>query len=107
MRRIPDNDLRPGLEDHATDGIVPVATRRSATNGFAPVAAPTAEEISELIQEREYAMKLLPEGQVRHAIRTEIEQLRRRVGMARMTAAGANMTTNAQSNEADTISSAP
>ena len=51
-------------------------------------------------------MKLLPEGQVRHAIRTEIEQLRRRVGMARMTAAGANMTTNPQSNGADTVSSA-
>ena len=93
MRRIPKDDLGPRLE-----GIAPAVTRGAATNGFAPVSWQTAEEISELIQLREYAVKLLPEGEVRHSIQAEIAQLRRRAEMARMKAAGASMTASAGNN---------
>ena len=93
MRRIPKDDLGPRLE-----GIAPAVTRRGATNGFALAGWQAAEEISELIQLREYAVKLLPEGEVRHSIQAEIAQLRRRAEMARMKAAGASMTANAGSN---------
>jgi hypothetical protein len=83
MRRILRDELGPRLE-----GIAP-------TNGHVPVTWQTAEEISELIQLRETAVQLLPEGQVRHSIQTEIVQLRRRAEMARMKAAGASVTANA------------
>jgi hypothetical protein len=82
-------------------------TRQGATNGRAPVAWQTPEELSELIQQREHALELLPEGVVRHSIQTELAQLRRRADMARMRAAGASVTPNAEINGAGPLSSAP
>jgi len=102
MRRLPDNDLRPSFGKHSA--IAPGITRRGATNGFVSDAWQTPQEISELIQQRECAVALLPEGEVTRSIRTEIAQLRRREEMARIRAAGASMTANDE-NSAGTISS--
>ena len=95
--------MRRILQEHAAEGLAPAMTRGGATNGHAPVWQ-TPEELTELIQLREYAVELLPEGEVRHSIRTEIAQLRRRADMARMKAAGACMAAKAE-NGSDTISS--
>ena len=81
-------------------------TPQGATNGCAPVTWQTPEELSELIQQREHAIALLPEGEIRHSILIEIAQLRRRADMARMKAAGASMVISAEINGSDATSSA-
>src|SRR5262245_40623422 len=98
--------MRRTLQNHAAEGLATAMTRARATNGFAP-AWQTPEELSELIQQREYAVELLPEGEVKHRILTEIAQLRRRAEMARMKAAGASVTASVDSNGAGSLSSAP
>jgi hypothetical protein len=98
--------MRRVLRTYAAEDVARDMTRKGATNGRAPVMWQTPEELSELIQQREYALELLPEGEVRHSVQADIAQLRRRADLARMKAAGASVTVSAETNGTGSLPSA-
>lgn len=77
MRCRPDiYHFRKRLDERAVASVAAPKGGRGATSA-ASVTGQTLEEISELIQLRELAVELLPEGEVRQSIQIELAQLRR------------------------------